>query len=203
MNTESSYRKPFIEAGCLQMKRISRRIICHILKTYLYLIRIIIGRRYILYRLDKYSYFVGTDGVLKILGASVGEHTHIDPGIRIQNAIGGKCTNFQIGNHVYIGPGCLFDLASSIKIEDEAALSAQVSLVTHADVADRPLSVYFPRKEGPIVIGRGSWIGVNTTILHGVTIGQCSVIGAMSLVNRDIPDKVVAYGIPCKIVRDL
>jgi acetyltransferase-like isoleucine patch superfamily enzyme len=153
--------------------------------------------------LNKYSYWIGAADVLKILGARVGEHTHIEQGIRIQNAHGGNCSNFQVGNHVYIGPGCLFDLASSIIIEDEAALSAQVSLVTHADVADRPLASQFPRKEGPIVIGRGSWIGVNTTILHGVTIGQCAVVGAMSLVNRDIPDKVVACGIPCKVVKDI
>jgi acetyltransferase-like isoleucine patch superfamily enzyme len=185
------------------IKRILLKFISPLFKGYLYGVRFILGRRYVLYRLYGYSYLIGAAEVLKILGAVVGERTRIDPSIRIQNAIDGKCTNLQIGNHVYIGPGCLFDLASSIKIEDEAALSAQVSLVTHADVADRPLAVYFPRKEGPIVIGRGSWIGVNTTILHGVTVGQCSMVGAMSLVNRDIPDKVVAYGIPCRVVKSL
>jgi maltose O-acetyltransferase len=194
----------FLKASYLQLiKRVIRNIFCQLFKIHLYLVRLIIGRRYILYRLNKYSYWIGAADVLKILGARVGERTHIEQGIQIQNAIGGGCSNLQLGNNVYIGPGCLFDLASSIIIEDEVALSAQVSLVTHADVADRPLAYHFPRKEGPIVIRRGTWIGVNTTILHGITIGQCSVVGAMSLVNRDIPDKVVACGIPCKVVKDI
>ena len=55
----------------------------------------------------------------------------------------------------------------------------------------------------PVHIKRGAWISANVTILPGVTIGENSVIGAGSLVTRDIPDNVVAMGVPCKVTRPI
>lgn len=54
-----------------------------------------------------------------------------------------------------------------------------------------------------IVISDNVWIGLNTTILKGVTIGKNSVIGAHSLVVKDIPENVIAAGNPCKVIRKL
>jgi len=55
----------------------------------------------------------------------------------------------------------------------------------------------------PVIIGDNVWLGVNATILKGVTIGQNSVIGANSLVTSDIPRDVIAAGNPCKVIRSL
>lgn len=55
----------------------------------------------------------------------------------------------------------------------------------------------------PIHIGKCVWIGANATILPGVTIGDGSVIGAGSVVNRDIPANVVAAGNPCRVIRKI
>jgi acetyltransferase-like isoleucine patch superfamily enzyme len=165
----------------------------------IYGVRLVFGRRYVLSRIHPYARRVGAVKVLRILGAEIGDDTRIEYGISIQNALDGCCRNLRLGNHVYIGPECLFDLASPIVIEDEAAISARVSLLTHADVGNRPLKDRFPRREGGITVHRGAWIGVNTTILHGVSIGENSVIGAMSLVNKDIPGHCKAFGIPCRV----
>lgn len=162
---------------------------------------LIFGKPFILSRLSVFSWWIGPVRVLRILGATVGPRTRIEPGIQVQNACGGDCKNMFIGEHVYIGPGCLFDLACPITIDDDAALSAHVSIVTHRDVGDRPLKKRFPREEGPVHIRRGAWIGVDTTVLHDVTVGEYAVIGAMSLVNQDICDNSVCFGIPCRLVR--
>ena len=55
----------------------------------------------------------------------------------------------------------------------------------------------------PVAIGDNVWIGGNTMILPGVTIGENSVIGAGSIVNKDIPANVVAVGNPCKVLREI
>ena len=53
----------------------------------------------------------------------------------------------------------------------------------------------------PVRIGRNCWIAAGVTILPGVTIGDNSVIGAGSVVTRDIPPDVLAFGVPCRVVR--
>ena len=55
----------------------------------------------------------------------------------------------------------------------------------------------------PIVIGDDVWIGANSVILPGVTIGDNSVIGAGSVVTQDIPANSVAYGVPCRVIREI
>lgn len=55
----------------------------------------------------------------------------------------------------------------------------------------------------PVRIGKQCWIAANSTILKGVNIGDQAVIGAMSLVNRDIPENVFAAGIPAKVIKEL
>jgi acetyltransferase-like isoleucine patch superfamily enzyme len=58
-------------------------------------------------------------------------------------------------------------------------------------------------KKGRVVLKENCRIGSHTTILPGVTIGKNAIIGAHSLVNRDIPDNVLAFGVPVQIIRPL
>ena len=55
----------------------------------------------------------------------------------------------------------------------------------------------------PIIIGDDVWIGGDVTILPGVHIGRGTVIGAKSLVSRDIPENVMAFGNPCRVVKKI
>ena len=55
----------------------------------------------------------------------------------------------------------------------------------------------------PITVGNRVWIGANVSVLPGVTIGDDTVIGAGSVVNKDIPDGVVAAGNPCRVIRKI
>jgi len=178
-------------------KRIRRILI----RIYSYWINYLHWRSFVLLRFHIFARWFGAAAVLRMLGAEVGRDATIAPDIRIQNARRGRCFNLHIGRHVYIGPRCLFELASEITVDDDVALSADVSIITHADVGNRPLKERFPRKEGPVIIRKGAWLGVKTTVLHGVDIGEYAVIGTMSLVNKDVPANSLCYGIPCRVVK--
>lgn len=56
-------------------------------------------------------------------------------------------------------------------------------------------------KKGRVIIKRNAKIGSHSVIMPGVTVGENSIIGASSFVNKDIPDNVVAFGIPVKVIR--
>lgn len=177
------------------MKRLLRFLMQALLKV----LRYGLGKSFVKMNFRILSQLASANSVLRELGATVGPGCHIPCDICIYNMDAFSCHNLIVGSNVYIGPRCLFDLTEKIVIEDHAAISAQVSFITHLDVGNQPLKEKFPRRQGPIVIGKGGWIGVNSTILYGVTVGEYAAIGAMSLVNRDIPGGAVAYGIPCRV----
>ena len=89
-----------------------------------------------------------------------------------------------------------------ISIGDNTTISFDVAFVTH-DAATRVLRNLPGRNKetviyGPIKIGKNCFIGCRTVILPGVTIGDNVIIGAGSIVNKDIPSNTVAAGVPCK-----
>jgi maltose O-acetyltransferase len=88
-----------------------------------------------------------------------------------------------IGDRTLIGPGC------------------HIICTNHAIDAEERLKGLFNNR--PITIGDRVWIGGNTTILPGVTIGDETVIGAGSVVTEDIPSGVVAVGNPCRVLRKI
>lgn len=87
------------------------------------------------------------------------------------------------GDYVFIAPNCVFSTAGH-------AIDAQM----RADGLEIAL---------PITVGNRVWIGANVSVLPGVTIGDDTVIGAGSVVNKDIPGGVVAAGNPCRVIRKI
>lgn len=68
------------------------------------------------------------------------------------------------------------------------------------DSIERNKGLEFAR---PIIVGNNVWIGANVTVVPGVTIGDNCVIGAGSVVTKDIPDNTVAVGNPCKVIKSI
>lgn len=183
--------------------RFATRVVDAVRLYSLYLVRLLFGRAVITMNFHRLSQLGTTANVLRVLGARVGNNTHIYADIRVYNGTRRGCENLTIGSNVYIGPECLFDLTGAIEIEDNVSVSARVTFITHLDVGSGVLKQSVPREEGGIAVRRGAWVGVNSTILANVTIGENAMVGAMSLVNKDIPEWSLALGIPCKVVRRL
>lgn len=105
----------------------------------------------------------------------------------------------QVGEHVWIGPFTFIDgSGGTVRIGDHTAISAGVHIYTHDTVMGALTMGRSPRATGPVSIGRGSYIGAQSVVVRGVTIGDRVVIGANSLVNRDIPSDTIAVGSPCR-----
>lgn len=108
------------------------------------------------------------------------------------------------GNDVSFGPGVqIYEPRAGLEIGDNCLIAAGVLMcgVTHQfDRTDVPIRNQ-PTREMKIVIGDNVWLGMGAVIFPGVSIGSGTIIGAGSLVTKDIPENVIAYGQPCKVVR--
>jgi acetyltransferase-like isoleucine patch superfamily enzyme len=140
--------------------------------------------------------------LLRSFGAKAGKGTTIKRSLYIDNSFEdlnstGDFSNLELGENCYIGDMVYFDLSNKIIIEDNAILAGKVSVITHSDCnRSEYLSEKFPRKSAPVIIKNGSWIGYGSTILAGVIIGEKSVIGANSLVIKDVEPYSVYSGTP-------
>lgn len=140
--------------------------------------------------------------------------------------LGGRGKNIWItppffcdyGNNIYFGENrevnmnCTFLDDNRIVIGDNALIAPNVQIYT-AFHPTNALDRFGPQKEdgsftfcktqsAPVVIGNNCWIGGGAILMPGVTIGDNVVIGAGSVVTRDIPSNSIAYGNPCRVVRE-
>ena len=90
---------------------------------------------------------------------------------------------------------------NEIFIGDNCMLAPNVVIATAGHPLDPDLRSAYGQFAMPVVIGNNVWIGANTVVMPGVTIGDNTVIGAGSVVTKDIPSGVVACGNPCRVMR--
>lgn len=109
----------------------------------------------------------------------------------------------SIGDGTYIGRFChiyatsRIELGKKVLLADKVYLSDNLHSYTNTSLAviDQPV-----QQTGPVIIGDGAWIGENVCVI-GASIGKNSVVGANSVVTRDIPDYCVAAGTPARIIK--
>ena len=101
---------------------------------------------------------------------------------------------FDLGFETDIGAFSYINALHDVVIEDYVQIGSHSSIYSVSTIDD---------SQGKVVLKQNCRIGSHSTILPGVSIGENSIIGAHSLVNKDIPDNVVACGIPAKVVRKL
>ena len=107
--------------------------------------------------------------------------------------------NVTIGSAVTVMNGALMMAAGGITIEDKVMIAANVQLISNNhDPYEREVLTC-----RPIKIKYGAWVGAGATILPGVTVGKYAIVGANSVVNKDIPDYAVAVGSPAKVIKYL
>ncbi len=117
---------------------------------------------------------------------------------------GTKESIIRIGNNVHIGSHNIIGARKSIILEDNVLIGPHVMIGDHShryEDIEIPVKLQEATEGGPIRIERDSWIGANVFILPNVTIGRHSVVGANSVVNRDISPYSVAVGVPARVIK--
>jgi acetyltransferase-like isoleucine patch superfamily enzyme len=109
----------------------------------------------------------------------------------------------SVGDNTWIGPSTILDGSGNLLIGSNCSISAGVQIYSHDTVSWAISGGEKDYDYLPTVIGDNCYIGPNSIVAKGVHIGSGTVIGAMSLVLEDIPEKVIAFGSPCKVVRKL
>jgi acetyltransferase-like isoleucine patch superfamily enzyme len=99
----------------------------------------------------------------------------------------------SIGSNTLIGGGTWIDcvyVKGKVKIGSNVLISGHSMLIAHD-----------PWKSGEIHIEDGAWVGVSTTIIFPVRIGKNAIVGAGSVVTKDVPDNTVAVGVPARVIK--
>jgi maltose O-acetyltransferase len=133
----------------------------------------------------------------ELLGA-VGDGADIQPRFHCDYGY-----NIRLGRNVFINYNCVFLDCAPIEIGDDLQMGPAVQLYAATHPLDRATRVAGWETTAPIRIGSGVWFGGGAIVLPGVTIGDGCVIGAGSVVRRDLPSGSVAVGNPARIVRTL
>ena len=95
-------------------------------------------------------------------------------------------------------------LRDKVIIGNNVGIAYGVSIITSSNPSASPLiQGYYHPYTAPVTIHDNVWVGANATILPGVTIGECSIVAAGALVNKDIPPYSVVAGIPAKVIKRL
>lgn len=107
----------------------------------------------------------------------------------------------KIGKNVYIGPLVFLEeiYPELITIQEHCTIGPRVMIMTHHSIFHH-FNPTAPAYTAPVVIGKNCYIGSDTTILPGVTIGDETIIGVGSVVTRSIPPGSVAMGVPAKVI---
>ena len=138
-------------------------------------------------------------------------NVYAGPGLRLEcidNYRGQKYNpSIVFGKNVCINYRCHIGVINRIVIGDNVLIGSNVLITDHSHGYNDDREINIPPADrilyskGPVIIEDNVWIGANATILQGVKIGKNSIVGACSLVNKDVPENVVVAGIPAKIIK--
>ena len=137
--------------------------------------------------------------LLKQMFAEIGKNCYIDPPFHAN--FGGKHVHF--GKNIYANFNLTMVDDGHIYVGDYTMFAPGVIVATagHPILPELRETVY--QYNMPVHIGKNCWIGAGAIILPGVTIGDQVVVGAGSVVTKDLPSNVVAVGNPCRVIREI
>lgn len=139
------------------------------------------------------------EALLKELFADLGEGCFIEPPLHAN--WGGHHVHF--GKNVYANFNLTLVDDTHIYIGDHTMIGPNVVIATGGHPLLPELRQKGYQYNAPVHIGKNCWIGAGAIIIPGITIGDHSVIGAGSVVTKDIPSNVLAVGNPCKVLREI
>lgn len=114
--------------------------------------------------------------------------------------------NISFGDSVGLNRGCFINAGGGVTIEEWALIGPNVTIYSQShDIdgdPDVPLALQGDVR-APVRIARGAWLGANSTILMGVTVGEGAVVAAGAVVTKDVPPRTVVGGVPASVIRTL
>jgi UDP-2-acetamido-3-amino-2,3-dideoxy-glucuronate N-acetyltransferase len=141
---------------------------------------------------------VSLQDFVNLYGCRIGDNTKIGPFVEIQRnvTVGRNC---KIQSHSFLCEG--------VTIEDEAFVGHGVMFINdrypRSATAEGSLQTEADWKVVPTVVKKGASIGSNATILCGVTVGEGAIVGAGSVVTKDVPPRTIVAGNPAKVIRKI
>jgi acetyltransferase-like isoleucine patch superfamily enzyme len=139
---------------------------------------------------------------------AIGDGVYIGAGSWLQALPDGdnESVAISIGSETSIAGFCVISAVRKVVVEDNVLIARNVYISDHIhkySQVDIPIHLQGVDKVGPVVVKHGSWLGQNVVVCPGVTIGIGSVVGANSVVTRDVPDFSVAVGAPASVVKTI
>lgn len=119
-----------------------------------------------------------------------------------------RACGYAIGSQVYIGEDIIIidDLGASghtLRIGDRASIAPRVTFVLHTEPNDSRIGPYVNSHKGDVTLGADCWIGTGAVVLPGVTVGEGAVVGANSVVTKDVAPYTVVGGVPATKIKDV
>lgn len=138
---------------------------------------------------------------------TIGNYTHIDVGVQLE-----VHNELKIGSIVHVAPNAYIQSGDNVTIEEDAVIANGAKIYSKSNTyvagkrpatrmsSNAPLKLQ-KYKSGPVHIRKNAFIGMNSVVLPGVTIGENTIIGANAVVTSELPANVVAIGIAAKVVK--
>ena len=136
--------------------------------------------------------------ILRRLFGKVGRNPYVEP-----NIFCGFGWNIEVGDNFFANNNCVFVDPGKIIFGDDVKIAPQCGFYTALHPLDPQQRKDNYEAAYPIIVGNNVWFGGGVKVLPGVKIGDNAVIGAGSVVTKDIPANVLAVGNPCRVVREL
>ncbi len=137
--------------------------------------------------------------MLKEMFAEIGENCYIEP--PLHSNFGGGHIHF--GKNIYANFNFTVVDDTHVYVGDYTMFGPNVTIATAGHPLDPELREKGYQYNMPVHIGRNCWLGAGVVVLPGITIGDNVIIGAGSIVTKDIPSNVVAVGNPCRVLREV
>lgn len=136
--------------------------------------------------------------LLKSVAKSCGEAVAVYSNVYLKNP-----QKLELGNNVTIQPMTYIEASGGVKIGSDTSIAHGVSIMSETHNTDGREELF--KNQGmtykPVVIGEDTWIGAKVTVMAGVTIGNKAIVGANSVVTKDVPDYAVVVGAPARIIK--
>lgn len=115
----------------------------------------------------------------------------------------GDYSNLYLHSNADINQEVMLVAKDRIEIGENSTLAYRAAIYTSAFPHGNLLTRVYPKKIAPVIIEDNCWIGANAIVLPGITIGRCSVVGAGSVVTKDVPPYSVVAGVPARMIKTM